>query len=329
MQHDGFIETPEKSELEKSLEATTGQSGFLGSFKEQPKENEKAEEVVDGEQVETKEEEQKEEVKEPIVEAEEQKPEEPEEETVEEEPEFSIPQEYESFYNKLTDDSEKERFKSLVKDYGEVKSYKDANIAANKAILEAFQAEPVTVEILKDILKGYDIKQALTKHFDKDELVAAYEVGEEKTDTELELSKKERLAAKKEHDEFMAALENNRQESAKHQKAFFDEVQMPKEDRVKFLGQIDQYLNDVYQGKISKDFYYMMMKAFDYEKAVTDARKQGEIKARNEKIELEKEKKKGDGLPSVTNKNQIPEQKPKKLVGAFAAIKQWEKSQIF
>jgi hypothetical protein len=324
MEHDGFIETAEKSELEKKLESTEKEADLFDVVKELSKEPEVTEEQpITGEQ---KEEEKTEEKQEEVKSETETEQETTEEET---ETEFELPNEYKSYYDKLTDDSDKEGFKKLVEEFTNAKSYREKNVAANKAILDAFEAEPITVEILKDILKGYDIKQALTKYFNKEELAAAYDVGEEKTDIELELAKKERIKAKKEHDDFMASLEQNRTESAKQQKDFFDEVQMPKEKRVEFLGKIDQYLNDVYHGKISKEFYYMMMKAFDYEKSVDDARKQGEIKARNEKIELEKEKKQGDGLPSIQNKKTIPDAKPKRLTGAFAAIQQWEKSQIF
>jgi hypothetical protein len=53
-------------------------------------------------------------------------------------------------------------------------------------------------------------------------------------------------------------------------------------------------------GKVSKDTLALLKRAVDYDKDVEGAREQGRVDGRNEKIEVEKKRMKGSGLPNTS-----------------------------
>lgn len=297
----------EKSKIEKELENTDHEDAEknLEGFKKLSQEKQEQEEVPEIE----------EEINDEVVE--------------EQEEEIELPEEYTSILENISDDNVKSNVKSLVVKLKQAEDYKQRNIEANKAILEVFDSEPLTAEIMKDILSGLDLKQAMVKNFDKDEILTAYEYVEKSTDKNVKEALKERIKTKKENEAFIKEIEENRVVSAAEQKAFLEETKMPEKEAKELFSKIDTYLHDAFMGKISKDFYVMMQKALEYESAVKTARDQGEIKARNEKIEIKKEQKKDDGLPKIANKKEIVEEKQKPRKGLFVAIDNWEQGQLF
>lgn len=299
-------EVEEKTELEKQLESTDIEhvEENLENFKSLSQDEEVEEEVPENEPIDTIDDE-------------------------EVEDDVELPEEYLMVLEQIEDVDVKKSVKSLAVELKQAKEYREENIKANKAILEVFDSEPLTAEIMKDILSGLDLKQAMAKNFHKEEILAAFEDVENSTDAKVKASLKDRLKAKKENEALIKSIEENRIESAAEQKAFLEESALPEKEAKELFSKIDTYLHDAFMGKISKDFYVMMQKAIQHGKDVETARNQGEIKARNEKIEVKKQQKKDDGLPKLTVKKEIVEPPKPVRKGMMAAIDSWERGQLF
>ena len=80
---------------------------------------------------------------------------------------------------------------------------------------------------------------------------------------------------------------------------FIAESGMDAEGAAAFNDLMMSVLNDLAIGKVSKETLQLFKRASDYEKDVEGAREQGRVDGRNEKIEVEKKRMKGSGLPNA------------------------------
>jgi hypothetical protein len=73
-------------------------------------------------------------------------------------------------------------------------------------------------------------------------------------------------------------------------------------------------------GKVSKETLKLLKRAVDYENDMSGAREQGRVDGRNEKIEVEKKRMKGSGLPDANAGGSVQEEvevKPKSSTAAW------------
>jgi hypothetical protein len=218
-----------------------------------------------------------------------------------------------------------EEYTSKIK---ELEQKQEKTKEANKAIIEAFEAEPVVAEIMKDIVQGLTIRQAFNKYFDPSDLTV-----EDGDPDEEDIKKlvKEREKAKKEREDYFKTLDENKKQSEDAVNKFVAEYKLNETDAADFFNKVDKHLMDAYNGKLTKEFFDLMKKGFEYDQKIEAERKAAEIKARNEKIEIEKDKKKtdGDGLPKPAAKTEPKEPKVVKKTGFMGALERYEKSQTF
>lgn len=219
-----------------------------------------------------------------------------------------------------------EEYKAKIK---ELEDYREETKKANKAIVEAFQAEPVVAEMMKDIVQGLTIRQAINKYFDPTDLTV-----EEGDPDEEEIKKVvvERKKAEKEREDYFKAIDDNKKVSEKSVNEFVKEHELKEEEAAEFFNKVDKFLIDAYNGKLTKELFTIIKKGLEFDEKVEIERKAAEIKARNEKIEIEKEKRKtdGDGLPKITKKSEVKEEPPKpKPTGFLKALGDYEKRNIF
>ena len=90
------------------------------------------------------------------------------------------------------------------------------------------------------------------------------------------------------------------------------------EQATEFLGKVDEALNDIYTGKITKNFLASMFRALNYDKDIANASEMAEIKGRNANIEANiLNKPLSDGLPKVQGGGNVapslPERKKKRV----------------
>lgn len=80
---------------------------------------------------------------------------------------------------------------------------------------------------------------------------------------------------------------------------FIEEAGLDEEGAQSFTDLVVSIANDMSAGKISKDTLSLLKKAMHYDKDIEGAREQGRVDGRNEKIEVEKKRMKGSGLPNA------------------------------
>lgn len=91
----------------------------------------------------------------------------------------------------------------------------------------------------------------------------------------------------------------NAKESDDAMTEFLKEEGFDEEGAQGFKDLVVSILNDVSAGKVSKDTLKLLKRAVDYDKDLSGALEQGRVDGRNEKIEAEKKRMKGSGLPDV------------------------------
>ena len=99
-----------------------------------------------------------------------------------------------------------------------------------------------------------------------------------------------------------AALEQfmqNAQDSDVTMSDFIAEAGLDKESAQNFKNLVVSIANDMSAGKITKETLMLLNRAMNYEKDVEGSREQGRVEGRNEKIEVEKKRMKGSGLPNT------------------------------
>lgn len=80
---------------------------------------------------------------------------------------------------------------------------------------------------------------------------------------------------------------------------FITEAGLDEDGAQKFKDLVVSIANDLSAGKITKDTLMLLNRAMNYDKDVEGSREQGRVEGRNEKIEVEKKRMKGSGLPNA------------------------------
>lgn len=196
------------------------------------------------------------------------------------------------------DEDEEEYFRSagsyLDKLEGTKKSYDD--------LMAKFEArlgsDPQESEVMLDWLDGIDIRTAVARHMGEEALHVPEEGSEEYESFKKagDERRKELADMKAKVDEYRASAE----QSEADLKAFAEEAGLDEAQTAELEKYIaEDLLPRIYAGKLDKDFYKSVMRSRNYDADIEGAREQGRIDGRNEKIEVEKKRHAGSGLPNA------------------------------
>lgn len=158
-------------------------------------------------------------------------------------------------------------------------------------------SNPQEAEVMLDWLDGVDIRTAITRHMGADALTAPEEGSDEYENWNKanEDRKKELSDMKAKVDEYRA----NAEASVTALQEFAKETGLTEEQAAELESYFtNELLPDIYAGKIGKEFYGLIHRGRNYEADVDGAREQGRVDGRNEKIEIEKKRLAGSGLPN-------------------------------
>lgn len=202
-----------------------------------------------------------------------------------------------------------------IKFIDELTGYRDKNREYNKKILDVFDAEPGVVDIIKDMSQGATFMEALAKNFDTENLKPL------EGDPDYDRWNKalaERDNKRKEQDKRAKEFDDNTNLTSKELRSFVEEVGMDETKFTDYANKVDAILSDAYKGKIGKDFFHLMYKGLNFDKAVATAQAQGEIKGKNEKIKavMQKEETTGDGLPNLREGGELEQEENRELTAA-------------
>ncbi len=297
---------------------------------EEPKEEGAKEEGV--EQTEDKKETEEEETKEEKEEVQEKEEEKTEEEDPQEKEEEKTEEEKEEEEDKKKEEEEEEEKKDLT--YMEIakeaypdkefeneeeaeealktfvksaREYEEVNNKYNQVLIDIFERNPEALSLVRMMKEGATFEEALPYVVDPDKLVPKKGDPEwGKWEESKEKAKKEREKRKEE----AAAVEKNLTESRSEMEDFAKEKGFTEEVKKKFFSDIDDMLQNISRGKITKGILEKFEKGLIFEEKIKQESEKAKIEGRNEaikeKIKKEDKTKKGDRLPSVKSAGKKP-----------------------
>lgn len=166
----------------------------------------------------------------------------------------------------------------------------------SEKISARFNQNPEEAEAFLAYLDGASLPSAIRRYMGDEALVM--KEGDEGWDEYQKAGKEreEQFASNRAAlDQFM----QNAQDSDVTMADFIAEAGLDEEGAQNFKDLVVSIANDMSAGKITKDTLMLLNRAMNYEKDVEGSREQGRVEGRNEKIEIEKKRMKGSGLPNT------------------------------
>lgn len=191
----------------------------------------------------------------------------------------------------------------------DLEDFKTRNQEANKVLVDLFTSNEDLLNVVGDMAKGASFRTALARNLDLNGLEA------QKGDPDYDEWKKasdERLTKAQEREARIKALEDNQIASEQEINAFIKEKGLSKDEADEFLKKVDETLSPLTENRVGTNFLGMMYTALNHDKEVEQAANTASLKAKNEKIVADRQKRsepKGDGLPHIQSQGTPPDAK--------------------
>lgn len=166
----------------------------------------------------------------------------------------------------------------------------------SEKLISRFNQNPDEAEAWLAYLDGASLPSAIRRYMG-DEALSVKE-GDDGWEEYVQAGK-DREAQHAKNREALDTYMKNAKESDDAMTEFLKEEEFDEEGAQGFKDLVVSILNDVSAGKVSKDTLKLLKRAVDYDKDLNGALEQGRVDGRNEKIEAEKKRMKGSGLPDV------------------------------
>lgn len=194
-----------------------------------------------------------------------------------------------------------------------LEDYKTRNEEAVNKIMQAIESEPALGAVLRDVMKGASLREAVARNVDIEGLTAM------EGDPDYEgwsKAKQERMDRMKADQEYTNKINTNREASMKEIEAFAQDENIPMEEAAKVLEEANSMLTDIYEGNITRKYLKILRDGIMAQTDIEAARSEGEIAGRNAQIEEKVKKTKtgmGDGMPDLvgTATEPVQQSKPK------------------
>ena len=189
-----------------------------------------------------------------------------------------------------------------------LEDYREKGKKANQKLLALFESEPAVGEMVRDMMSGASFREAAARHFSAEDFTPT------EGDPDYEgwaKNKAEREEKMKKRREFEKTFAANLETAGKELEAFAKEHNLDEKATDEFLVSIEKMLEDFNNGKITKDSLRFMRRAMTYEQDIKDAREEGRIAGRNEKIVAQREEEPdqtGDGIPKLGKSPDSPDE---------------------
>lgn len=180
-----------------------------------------------------------------------------------------------------------------------LEDYKTRNDEAVNKIVQAIESEPALGALIRDVMKGASLREAIARNVDIEGLTAME--GDPDYDG-WSKAKQERMDRMKADQEYTNKLNTNREASMKEIEAFAQDENIPMEEAAKVLEEANSMLTDIYQGNITRKYLKILRDGIMAQADIEAARTEGEIAGKNAQIEEKIKKTKtgmGDGMPDL------------------------------
>jgi hypothetical protein len=204
-----------------------------------------------------------------------------------------------------------------------LETYQKENDEANRKVVEVLEQQPEIGSILSDMVQGASFEEALARNIDIESIQPA------KGDPDYEKwakAKADRIKRMEEARGFEKKLVESRKVSLENVATFQKEKGLSDTERTQFTTKINTILTDVLEdGKITPEFLDVMYKGLAFQEAIDTARKQGEIRGKNEAIDQKKATRatQDDGLPTLTSQGPT---KPRKADPITTGLENYNKN---
>jgi hypothetical protein len=194
------------------------------------------------------------------------------------------------------DEDEEEYARQAMSLLDELSQKSDAYDEMSKKLVTQFNRDPEEAEAFLEYLDGKPWAAALRRH--KGDEPFNLKEGDEGWKEYVQAGK-EREAQQAKNREALEMYIKNASDSDAAMEEFIAESGLDEEGSQNFKELVTSIINDMSAGKVSKDTLKLLKRAVDYDKDLEGAREQGRVDGRNEKIEVEKKRMKGSGLPNT------------------------------
>jgi hypothetical protein len=184
-----------------------------------------------------------------------------------------------------------------------LEKYQETNRSTNKQIAEVLMSNPELAKVINGISKGMTLREALSRFVDIEGLQA---MDSDPDFDALETAKNDRMKSMKDEDDYRNQMNENIEVSKAEIQAFAEENNIDEAKLEKILDDIDSFINDIHNGKVSKAILSKLSKAFSYDTDIATATSNAKTDAMNQKIELAKASKSNatDGVPFMQSKSE-------------------------
>lgn len=188
-----------------------------------------------------------------------------------------------------------------------LEDYREKGKKANQKLLALFESEPAVGEMVRDMMAGASFREAAARHFSAEDFTPIEGDPDYEGWTKNKTEREEKMNKRREFEKNYAA---NLEAAGKELEAFAKEHNLDEKATDEFLESMEKMLENFNNGKITKDTLTLMRRAMTYEQDIKDAREEGRIAGRNEKIVAQREREPdqtGDGIPKLGKSPDSPD----------------------
>lgn len=192
----------------------------------------------------------------------------------------------------------KETIEKLVAD-------KEEYLKRNQKVFDAFKKDPFLMDIMRDSMENEDVSfiEAFVKNVDP---ALVYTKDGDPDNEAIKKLYADRKTKDKEISTFKDTLDVNSEESNKVIESFLSEKKFTDEKKKEFTDKLSQHMNDLYSGKITKEFLALTSDGFTKPEDVKKAKVEG-LNA-NIKKNIKPKPQKSDELPNLKGSNKAEDQ---------------------
>lgn len=215
------------------------------------------------------------------------------------------------------DDDEEEYARQAMGMLDELEKKSGAYDDMSQKLMSRFNQNPEEAEAWLDYLDGTSLPAAIRRHMGDDAL--SVKEGDDGWEEYVQAGK-DREAQHSKNREVLEMFMKNAKDSDAAMTEFIEENGLDEEGAKSFTELVTSIVNDMSAGKVSKETLKLLKRAVDYDNDMSGAREQGRVDGRNEKIEVEKKRMKGSGLPDANAGGSVQEEvevKPKSSTAAW------------
>ena len=194
------------------------------------------------------------------------------------------------------DEDEEEYARQVMEMLDELEKKSRSYDDMTKKLMTQFNRDPEEAEAFLEYMDGVPFAAAMRRH--KGDEVFNVKEGDDGWEEYVQAGK-DREAQHAKNREALETFMKNAKDSESAMDEFLAESGFDEEGAKGFTDLVMSIINDMSAGKVSKDTLKLLKRAVDYDKDLSGALEQGRVDGRNEKIEAEKKRMKGSGLPDV------------------------------